>query len=207
MEDVLERPAVDSDERQRLREIRKDIESSLERMLVILDQLDGDPDLEEGDDEPMLGWPANGGGQLSSSFGGTDDRELDYGEGDLQLGWGAEGSQARLHGLSDEFEDDDPAEDSDPGEDADPAEDSDVDEEGDTGIADAEGLQEQAGMHLDHPAWEANRAAAQAALQQLREKVPGGVGRNGINNVRAVGGADFVLLSDGRLVRLQGRAG
>jgi hypothetical protein len=98
---------IDKTELQRLRGIRKD-KWSLERMLSVLDAMDGDPDLEDnGDGEPSIG-SCSGRSQIFWSWGNTDDRELDFGEDDLQLGWANEGSQLRLHGLNDEYEDDDP---------------------------------------------------------------------------------------------------
>jgi hypothetical protein len=36
---------------------RREIESAIERLIALLDFVDGDPDLEDGsDDEPSLGW-------------------------------------------------------------------------------------------------------------------------------------------------------
>lgn len=58
---------------------RSSIEAEIERLIGLLDTLDGDPDLEEaGDLEPSLGWPALGPHQ----FGRVpecldDDREED----------------------------------------------------------------------------------------------------------------------------------
>jgi hypothetical protein len=53
-------------ERQRIRAIRATIEAELERMIDLLDAIDGDPDLEPeedadtGDLEPSLGWSVTG---------------------------------------------------------------------------------------------------------------------------------------------------
>jgi hypothetical protein len=95
---------IDKTELQRLRGIRKDLEASLERMLSVLDAMDGDPDLEDnGDGEPSIG-SCSGRSQIFWSWGNTDDRELDFGEEDLQLGWANEGRQTFLHGRNDEHE-------------------------------------------------------------------------------------------------------
>ncbi|MGQ3674019.1 hypothetical protein ACT6QH_00725 [Xanthobacter sp. TB0139] len=37
--------------------LRRRMEAAIEAMLVMLDELDGDPDLEPEEDEPWLGWP------------------------------------------------------------------------------------------------------------------------------------------------------
>jgi hypothetical protein len=49
------------------------------------------------------------------------------------------------------------------------------------------------------------QAAARGAV--TRTKVPGAVGENGINNVRAFDGQEFIRLSNGMYVRFHGRAG
>jgi hypothetical protein len=50
--------------------LRQNIEASIERLLAMLDTLDGDPDLEpDADGEPSLGWTA------TMAFGSLDDRE------------------------------------------------------------------------------------------------------------------------------------
>ena len=52
--------------------LRQNIEATIERLLVLLDTLDGDPDLEpDADGEPSLGWTA------TMAFGSLDDREED----------------------------------------------------------------------------------------------------------------------------------
>src|SRR4051794_38138915 len=50
---------------QRLRELRRQAEMTLEEMLDVLNRIDGDPDLEDGaddeltgDEEPSMGWTA-----------------------------------------------------------------------------------------------------------------------------------------------------
>lgn len=46
--------------------LRRRMEAAIDSMLALLDELDGDPDLEpDNDDEPSLGWPANGPRALS----------------------------------------------------------------------------------------------------------------------------------------------
>lgn len=65
---------------------RQSLEQHIERMIALLDQLDGDPDLEpdedlepdndneaQGDDEPWLGWMTLDSGRTVT--GGDDDRE------------------------------------------------------------------------------------------------------------------------------------
>lgn len=59
---------------------RRNIEEAIERLLVVLDSLEADPDIEPGnDDEPSLGWPeARAGSGLSPwATDAGDDRELD----------------------------------------------------------------------------------------------------------------------------------
>lgn len=59
---------------------RSGIEDAIERLLSLLDRLDGDPDFEPAnDDEPSLGWPAGGPAQFGNSSDGRldDDREVD----------------------------------------------------------------------------------------------------------------------------------
>jgi hypothetical protein len=52
---------------------RRSIEDAIERLLALLDALDGDPDLEDGaDTEPN-------GDELESTLGSDSDLEFDYG--------------------------------------------------------------------------------------------------------------------------------
>jgi hypothetical protein len=96
---------TDKTELQRLRGIRKDIEASLERMIAVLDEMDGDPDLPSGDEnEPTMGCGNNG---RTSPFcmAPSGDGELEESdEENAQLGWANEGRQTWLHGRSDEYE-------------------------------------------------------------------------------------------------------
>ena len=56
---------------------RPNVEPDLKRTLVLLDQLDGDPDLEDGGDaEPSLAGPEGREYQVVWRVGGDDDREL-----------------------------------------------------------------------------------------------------------------------------------
>ncbi|WAJ28924.1 hypothetical protein [Antarcticirhabdus aurantiaca] len=55
--------------------MRERLARTIERLIGILDALDGDPDLEPGgDDEPSLGWLCNGG---HSWRNGNVDLEVD----------------------------------------------------------------------------------------------------------------------------------
>ncbi len=57
--------------------LRRHLHDVIERALVLLDCLDGDPDLEGGgDDEPSLGSPAGGDSQMAWSAGADHDGEL-----------------------------------------------------------------------------------------------------------------------------------
>ena len=68
-------------------EVRRAIEFALERtmdatdrLLALLDSLDGDPDFEpDGDDEPSLGAPIGAECQVPWAAGGTTDLELALG--------------------------------------------------------------------------------------------------------------------------------
>ncbi|UYQ71942.1 hypothetical protein OF122_18175 [Pelagibacterium flavum] len=61
---------------------RTDIENLIAHLIDLLDDMDGDPDLEcadrepGGDDEPSLGWIAGAFGSIS--LGSTDDLEVDH---------------------------------------------------------------------------------------------------------------------------------
>jgi hypothetical protein len=77
---------------------REELESMIEAALARLDELDGCPDLEDGDDhEPWISAQETGpGGQGSWGHGATDDREWDTADAEPWLGSverGPEGSQ------------------------------------------------------------------------------------------------------------------
>jgi hypothetical protein len=56
--------------------MRKRLEATIESLIALMDEIAGDPDLEEtGDDEESLGWTERGPGSLGSD--GGDDREAD----------------------------------------------------------------------------------------------------------------------------------
>lgn len=58
--------------------LRATLEQAAERILDILDAMDGDPDLEDGaDDEPSLGAPEGDGSQVGWMRGGDRDLELE----------------------------------------------------------------------------------------------------------------------------------
>jgi hypothetical protein len=99
--------------------MRRQIEAALETLIEVLDQLDGDPDVEGGsseyepatgltnttdpdleldaaDHEPTMGW-GNSGSQLRLSSADQDgEREVDD-PPESSLGWANVGSQAHLH--------------------------------------------------------------------------------------------------------------
>ncbi len=55
---------------------RASVEHVIQQAIDLLDQLDGDPDLEDGaDDEPSLASPVGGDSQICWSAGADDDRE------------------------------------------------------------------------------------------------------------------------------------
>jgi hypothetical protein len=89
-----------------------------------------------------------------------------------QYRWAAGGLDDREGDVQDEPHD---------GEDEDPR------EESDTGIADADGLEEQAGMSLDYDLSRANSAAAQEALRELRQKAGVGGEQDGGCKVTIIG--------------------
>ena len=56
---------------------RRTIEAEIERLISLLDGIDGEPDLEEnGDLEPSLGWPEGGPSRLRSGLS-VDDLEIE----------------------------------------------------------------------------------------------------------------------------------
>jgi len=71
---------------------RQEIENAIERLIALLDRIDGDPDFEDGDvDEPTLGWNATGdSGCMLSSLDGEFEDEGDGEPGEDEepsLGW------------------------------------------------------------------------------------------------------------------------
>ena len=85
---------------------RQAVEDAIDRLIGLLDQLDGDPDLEDGgDDEPWLAAPEGLSGQFYS--GPADDREIDADfepdfEPDLEIDteeWAPDPSQAEPRGV------------------------------------------------------------------------------------------------------------
>lgn len=111
-------PPVIDPERQRLHALRAQIEAELERMIDLLDAIDGDPDL-----EPTMGFVAHG-------FVDEAEPDADF---EPSLGWTSTYAHGSDQDLEDEHDGREPDEDF---EDAD-----------DNGIADHGGLQEQYGGH------------------------------------------------------------
>lgn len=65
---------------------RLSISASIERLIDMLDAMDGDPDLEDGaDEEPWLGWPI-GGQRVANVVYSDDDREADESDSEPSLG-------------------------------------------------------------------------------------------------------------------------
>lgn len=80
--------------------LRKRIEQVIEHLVSILDQFDGDENLEDGgDDEPSLGWTERGPDACLSAP--SDDREVedendeDGADHEPTLGWTADGYMGR----------------------------------------------------------------------------------------------------------------
>ncbi|MFK8250669.1 hypothetical protein [Ancylobacter terrae] len=111
--------------------LRRRMEAAIESMLELLDQLEGDPDLEPDSDEHDASWPEAAPGRAEWMAGAyyEDAEEDDPPE------------------MDDFREDDDPAEDNDDGEEDRSDWEPDVDAEplDDSGIGDAGGLAEQCG--------------------------------------------------------------
>lgn len=60
------------------RSMRMRIEATIEQLVALLDEIDGDPDLEAAnDDEPSLGWTYCMDRPVIKSRGSDDDRELE----------------------------------------------------------------------------------------------------------------------------------
>jgi hypothetical protein len=60
--------------------MRQRLEATIDNLIALLDEIDGDPDREStGDDEPILGWPDEwtGRGAQPLRLTGDDDRELE----------------------------------------------------------------------------------------------------------------------------------
>lgn len=63
--------------------LRSRIEAAIERLLTVLDEIDGHADLDpDKDDEPSLGWP---GGDVSRWGGRVSDLEEDYSDCEPRL--------------------------------------------------------------------------------------------------------------------------
>lgn len=83
--------------------MRSRLAATCEALIALLDEIDGDVNLEDtADDEPHLGWP-NGGQKPTAEMACDEDREaddcdLEQGSDDeRELGWENDGSQASLH--------------------------------------------------------------------------------------------------------------
>lgn len=102
--------------------IRQRLEATIDNLIALLDEIDGDADRESsGDDEPVLGWPDEWTGRGASMLHitGDDDRELegehdeDGGDaepdhdGESSLGWTITGS---MGGTDDRVEEHDGSE-------------------------------------------------------------------------------------------------
>lgn len=83
--------------------MRQKLAATCEALIALLDEIDGDENLEEtADDEPHLGWPS--GRQPNAEMSCDDDLEADDcdlesgSDDERELGWQDEGSQASLQG-------------------------------------------------------------------------------------------------------------
>jgi len=84
------------------RDLRERVEDAIERLIAMLDALDGDADFEPGnDDEPSMGWSYSFDGvPVPPAADGGDDRELDEadaedgGDREPSLGWRGHGRGA-----------------------------------------------------------------------------------------------------------------
>ena len=92
--------------------MRRRLAATCEALIALLDEIDGDENLEEtADNEPHLGWP-NAGQPAVAAMSSDDDREADSADYESshdeehQLGWQNEGSQSSLHSSPDDREDD-----------------------------------------------------------------------------------------------------
>jgi hypothetical protein len=73
---------------------RELLATAIECLIALLDLQEPDPELEaNGDEEPTLGWTADG--RIGDDRG--DERELDTADDEPSLGWQNTGSQTRLH--------------------------------------------------------------------------------------------------------------
>ena len=97
---IHEHPAVD---RQRL---RQKCERAVDKLLMILDAIEDDPDLEPslGFLEPSRIYSHGGLDQSDIADGGTDDREEDRSDHEHNLGWESPGAQLRLDAGTDDVE-------------------------------------------------------------------------------------------------------
>jgi hypothetical protein len=82
--------------------MRQKLAATCEALIALLDEIDGDENLEEtADDEPLLGWP--NGKRPTAEMSCDQDREHDdcdletSHDDERELGWQNEGSQASLH--------------------------------------------------------------------------------------------------------------
>lgn len=60
--------------------MRLKLATTIENLIALLDEIEGDPDLEEtGDLEPSIGWPEGGPSRLAKGMRHDDDCEADLG--------------------------------------------------------------------------------------------------------------------------------
>ncbi|RFC66730.1 MULTISPECIES: hypothetical protein [Mesorhizobium] len=84
--------------------MRKKLVATCEALIALLDEIDGDENVEgTADEEPLLGWP-DGGQRPTAEMSCDGDREADDcdlesgSDDERELGWQDEGSQASLQG-------------------------------------------------------------------------------------------------------------
>mgnify|MGYP001605799050 CR=1 FL=1 len=80
---------------------RRSVEDAIEGLLAVLDQLDGDPDLEDdGNAEPTLGWPQQFGIAQVIAAGRQDDGELEDGGDGEEDKTNSSGQLGHLNGFA-----------------------------------------------------------------------------------------------------------
>jgi len=85
-------------------QMRQKLAATCEALIALLDEIDGDENVEgTADEEPLLGWP-NGGQRPTAEMSSDDDRELDNADSEHELGWQDEGGQGSLQASFGDYE-------------------------------------------------------------------------------------------------------
>lgn len=110
LDDGMKNYASNTTNRDELLAVRQKLEAGLEFLVALLDEIDGDRDLEDddreddrADDEASLGWTANG----AVGIHGDTDLEQDGSDSEPSLGWveGIDQTNAHRFGLLGGIED------------------------------------------------------------------------------------------------------